>query len=262
MARLFLKLSIMIALVSLLAACAAPAAAPAAPAAQINPTTPALTAATDPATSASGAATAGTATAPAVTAGATSAATTASSSTSAGRTFQIVPEQSQASYQVTEKFLNRALPNQAVGTTSAIQGTLVINTTGKPTASIPKMTVDLSTLTSDQSRRDNMIRQNWLQSSQFPTATFVSTGIQGAPDSYTEGQEVSFKLLGNLTIHNTTKPATFDVKAKLAGDTVTGTATTNLLMKDFGFDPPNIAGMLSVTDGVTVTVNFTAKAAK
>jgi hypothetical protein len=33
-------------------------------------------------------------------------------------------------------------------------------------------------------------------------------------------------------------------------------------MKDFGFDPPNVAGMLTVEDGVTVTINFTAKEAK
>jgi hypothetical protein len=32
-------------------------------------------------------------------------------------------------------------------------------------------------------------------------------------------------------------------------------------MKDFGFDPPSIAGMLTVQDGVTITVNFTAKEA-
>ena len=50
----------------------------------------------------------------------------------------------------------------------------------------------------------------------------------------------------------------FDVTGTLAGDTVTGTATTQILMKDFGFDPPSVAGILTVQDGVTVTVNFTA----
>jgi hypothetical protein len=62
-----------------------------------------------------------------------------------------------------------------------------------------------------------------------------------------------------MTIHNTTKPVTFDVHGKVQGDTVTGTATTFVMMRDFGFEPPSIAGLLTVQDGVTVTVNFTAK---
>lgn len=274
MARIFTKVSLFIVAASLLAACAA---ATSAPAAQITSTAPAVTATTgsSPATpttsatitSATPAATTGTPAATtdvsATTGGAnTAAGATAPAAKAGDRTFQIFPAQSDASYEVTEKFLNRSLPNQAIGKTNSIQGTVVINTTGTPSASIPKMTVDLSTLTSDQSRRDNMIRNQWLNSNQYPLATFVSTGVQGAPASYTDGQEVSFKLTGNLTIHDTTKPVTFDVKAKLTGSTLTGTATTQILMKDFGFDPPDLAGMLTVTDGVKVTVNFTANEVK
>jgi hypothetical protein len=46
------------------------------------------------------------------------------------------------------------------------------------------------------------------------------------------------------------------------GDTLAGTATTFFLMKDYGFDPPDIAGMLKVTDGVSVTVQFVAQEVK
>ncbi len=176
-----------------------------------------------------------------------------------GKTYVIVPDQSQASYEVQEKFMNRDLPNQAIGKTTSINGQVVVDLSGKPTASIPKMEVDLRTLQSDQSRRDQRIHSQWLESDKYPLATFVSTGITGGPDSYTAGQEVTFKLNGNLTIHDTTKPVTFDVKAKLNGDTLTGTATTQVMMVDFGFNPPDIAGMLTVKDGVTITVNFTAK---
>lgn len=34
----------------------------------------------------------------------------------------------------------------------------------------------------------------------------------------------------------------------------------SVLMRDFGFDPPNIANLVSVEDGVNLTVNFTAQA--
>jgi len=178
------------------------------------------------------------------------------------RTFTIVPEQTEASYEVQEKFLNRDLPNMALGKTNAVTGDLQVSLDGKPSGKITKITVDLRTLTSDQSRRDNRIRTQWLESEKYPFAEFTSTDAQGTPDSYTEGQEVSFKLTGDMKIREVTKPVTFDVKGKLQGDTITGSATSKILMKDFGFDPPDIAGMLTVEDGVTVTINFTAKEAK
>ena len=65
-----------------------------------------------------------------------------------------------------------------------------------------------------------------------------------------------------MTIRDVTKPVTFDVTGKLEGDTITGSATTQILMKDFGIDPPSVAGMLTVKDGVMIKLNFTAKEAK
>src|SRR5262245_12580585 len=175
------------------------------------------------------------------------------------RVFRIVPDQTEASYEVQEKFLNRNLPNMAIGKTHSVEGEFQFSLNGKPTGQVTKFTVDLRTLTSDQSRRDNRIRRQWLESETYPFAEFVSSEAQNLPASYTEGQEVSFKLVGNLTIREITHPVTFDVTGKLVGDTVTGTATAQIMMKDFGFDPPSVAGMLTVQDGVTIRVNFTAK---
>jgi polyisoprenoid-binding protein YceI len=183
---------------------------------------------------------------------------TATQQSGSMRTFTIVPAQTEASYSVQEQFLNRDLPSQAIGKTNAVTGAFQFTTDGTPTGQVTNITVDLRTLTSDESRRDQRIRSQWLESDTYPFATFISTGVTGVPDSYTEGQKISFKLTGNMTIHAVTKPVTFDVTGTLAGDTVTGTATTQILMKDFGFDPPSVAGILTVKDGVTVTVDFTA----
>jgi polyisoprenoid-binding protein YceI len=241
-----------------LAACGSstsqPAAAPTAAPAAAAPT--AASAAAAPTTAApADAPTAAAADAP-------TAAPAASGAASGTRTFTIVPEQTEASYEVQEKFLNRELPNMALGKTNAVTGELQVSLDGKPSGKITKITVDLRTLTSDSSRRDGRIRTQWLESEKYPFAEFTSTDVQGTPDSYTEGQEVSFKLTGDMKIREVTKPVTFDVKGKLEGDTITGSATSKILMKDFGFDPPDVAGMLTVEDGVTVTINFTAKEAK
>jgi polyisoprenoid-binding protein YceI len=178
------------------------------------------------------------------------------------RTFTIVSDQSEASYEVQEQFLSRDLPNQAIGKTNAVTGQLQFSLDGKPSGKVTNITVDVSKLTSDERRRDNRIRTQWLESNKFPNAVFTSTGAQGLPDTYTEGQDVNFKLTGDMTIRDVTKPVTFDVTGKLVGDTITGSATTQIMMKDFGIDPPSIAGMLTVKDGVTVKLNFTAKEAK
>lgn len=247
-------------LLALLAACGGTTTsqptAPAAPATE--PTAPAAPATEPTAASAAPAATADSAPAP----GTAATAAPAAAPTGNARLFRIVPDQTEVSYQVQEQFLNRDLPNLAIGKTTSIEGEFQFSLDGKPTGQVTKMTVDLRTLASDEGRRDRRLRTQWLESDTYPLAEFVSTGVEGVPDSYTEGQEITFKLTGDMTIREITKPVTFDVRGTLVGDTVTGTATTLLYMKDFGFDPPDIAGMLTVEDGVTVTVNFTAKEAQ
>ncbi|MFN2165688.1 MAG: YceI family protein, partial [Anaerolineae bacterium] len=78
-----------------------------------------------------------------------------------------------------------------------------------------------------------------------------------APASFTEGQPVNFQLTGDLKIRDVTNPETFDVTATLAGDTITGTATTSIKMTDFGFDPPDMAGLLTVGDQMTIVIDLT-----
>ncbi len=179
------------------------------------------------------------------------------------RTFRIVAEQSEASYQVSEEFFNRPLGLvNAIGRTNAIEGEFQLNMSGNQVQLVDNhFTVDLRTLTSDEARRDQRIRNEWLESDTYPWAEFTATAIQDFPANAVEGQDVPFKLVGDMTIREVTKPVTFDVVARLDGNTFTGTATMNLLMGDFGFEPPSILGMLEVTDGVIVTVNFVAQEA-
>ncbi len=184
------------------------------------------------------------------------------------RTFVIVPDQSKASYRVDETFLGGALAKlgiaagdaDVVGSTQAIEGQLQLNLSDLSAAlGENAFTVKLNTLATDQDRRDSWIRDNGPSFNSYPLASFKATAIEGAPAAYTEGEEVSFKLVGELTIREITKPATFDVTAKLTGDTLTGSAITGLLMSDFGIDPPNFANTLTVADEFGVEVQFTAK---
>ncbi|MDH5506961.1 MAG: YceI family protein [Anaerolineae bacterium] len=184
------------------------------------------------------------------------------------RAFPIVPGESQASYAVDEEFLAGALGPLGIeagnvitiGSTQTIQGQLSIDLSQTPPVlGENSFTVDLSTLTSDQSRRDQRIRDKSLESSKFPLAVFVAQSIQDFPESYSEGEVVTFKLSGQLTIREITQPVTFEVQATLQGNTLSGTLTTKILMTDFGFEPPSIFNILTVGNEVTITVDFTAR---
>ena len=62
-----------------------------------------------------------------------------------------------------------------------------------------------------------------------------------------------------MTIRDVTKPATFDVTLVGNGDTISGEATTTILMSDYGFGPISIAGILNTEDEVNVKVVFVAR---
>jgi polyisoprenoid-binding protein YceI len=232
-----------LALVALLAAgCgggkAAETTTPAPAAAAPATTAPATTA---PATTAP-AATAPTSTAPASTAPATA------------TKYAVVAEGAEASYTVGETFLGVNRDATAIGKTAGITGEIVLNGGVIQPSNVQ---VDLSTLQSDESRRDNRVRQT-LDTANHKYATFKITGAEGNP-VLKEGQEVAVKLQGNMTIKGTEKPLAFDAKVKLSGDTLSLTATTTFNMTTFGVQPPNMAGFVSVKDEVQLNVAFVGK---
>jgi polyisoprenoid-binding protein YceI len=184
------------------------------------------------------------------------------------RTYVIVPEESKASYVVDEEFFADALSKygiqagltDTIGSTQEIEGELQLNLDDlSAPLGANRFAVSLATLTSDQPLRDRWIRQNGPQFNKFPVAEFTATAIEDTPPTYQEGDEVQFKLVGDLAIREITQPVTFDVTANLEGDTITGVATAQLLMTDFGIDPPNFANTLTVQNEFAVQVEFTAR---
>lgn len=191
----------------------------------------------------------------------------ATESTGEVRTFTIVPEESKASYIVEEEFFAGALDRlnispgivDTIGSTQEIEGELSLDPEGPSPLLSNHFTVDLRSLTSDQPRRDQAIRSRNLESNTYPLAEFTATALEDTPENYAEGEELSFKAVGELTIREITNPVTFDVTAALRGDTIKGVASATLRMTDFGFSPPNFANVFSVEDEFTIKVEFTLK---
>ena len=124
-------------------------------------------------------------------------------------------------------------------------------------------TVRVNTLTSNQQKRDDYVRQirdDGPSFDAYPLATFKATAIDGSSSANASGRELTLKLTGDLTVREMTKREVFDVKAQLTGDTLAGVATTRFLLSDFGIGPIDFPPLLAVADPIDIEVQFTARA--
>lgn len=231
---------------------AAIAAGCAAPAAQTPTATPTVAPATVPPT-------------PTEASAATPAPTVAPTAATSGASvviFRIVPEESEVVYEVGETFLNENNRYAiAVGRTQQVNGEVRLDRANPRNSSVGTITVDISTFTSDNQRRDNAIRDRWLESARYPLATFTPTTIEGLPETYTDGEELTLTIAGDLTVRDVTRPTTFTVTGKIEGDRMQGVAEAQIKMTDFGFQPPSIAGVLRAEDDVKIRFRFVARPA-
>ncbi len=186
------------------------------------------------------------------------------------RTFVIDPAASEARYKAQEEFFGRAVQVWApitvpLARTSDIRGEFVIDVVDVDGAVQPRIVqgaieVDLRTLASDSDERDERVRDFYLETADFPLALFVPTEVAAFAAGYTSGEATDFQLSGDMTIREVTAPVTFDVNATLDGPTLTGVATSTLLLSDYDIAPPNMAGFVKVEDELVVTVEFVARA--
>ncbi len=181
--------------------------------------------------------------------------------TGSATVYRIDPAQSEARYEVGETFFQGNRFNLAVGRTKGIAGEVLVDFAHPANSQIGTIVIDVSQLTSDEGRRDNFIRNNGLQSAQFPQVTFKPTKIEGLPASVKPGDQLTLKVTGDLTVKETTKSVTFDVTLKTADNQLTGTATTEILLSDFGAGPIQLA-ILQTEDKAKLVFEFVALPAK
>jgi polyisoprenoid-binding protein YceI len=203
-----------------------------------------------------------TVTTPTATPTATSTATLAAATESAGA--WTVTDKSKATIRVREQLVGLSLPSDAVLTATGAKGSFALNSDGT-FASGSKITFEISTLSSDERDRDNFVKRDTLQVSQFPTAEFVPTKTSGLTLPLAASGTFTFTLTGNMTIKGKTKEVTFDVTAKRDGSDLTATASANPSWKfgDFGMTAPSVPfKVLSVTDEIRAAIDIVATGPK
>ncbi len=151
-------------------------------------------------------------------------------------------EATRAGYRVQEKFAAGLAKSTAAGRTSDVTGSVTVVGTKVTTA---KVTVDVTTLTSDKSQRDNQIRNRGLETNKFPNATFALTAPVQLP-KITEGQVFNLTATGNLSLHGVTKKVSLPLKAKESGSKFVVQGSLPIVMADYSIEPPSIGGFVSV----------------
>lgn len=171
--------------------------------------------------------------------------------------YSIVSDQSEARYLAEEEFVGQGA-NTAVGTTSAIIGQIGLDASNVP-LTCSRFDVDLRTLVSDDSRRDNKLYEETLETGEFPLGTFILTSVEGLDGGLVDGQEATVTLIGNLTLHGVTKQVAWSATVTLSGDTLTGSAETSLNIADFDMSEPNSPLVLSIDDTIVLQVDLVAQ---
>lgn len=133
----------------------------------------------------------------------------------------------------------------AVGRTSSVKGELEFD--GKAITRV-EIEADMRSLRSDDSRRDNALGRQSLETSRFPTATFKLTQPIPLPKVPAEGETIEATAQGRLMLHGVTRDVMIPLKGQLAGGRVVVIGSLEIVFADYGIEQPRAILVLSVED--------------
>jgi polyisoprenoid-binding protein YceI len=129
------------------------------------------------------------------------------------------------------------------------------------TKSTVNTTIDVTSIDTGTPSRDNDLRSpNYFDAQKYPTITFQSKSVSKSGDK--------LKIVGDLTIHGTTKEVTLDVDgpsapAKMGPNMRRGlAASTSVSRKDFGVGANVPSAMVGEQIKIDLDVEVTQKAAQ
>jgi polyisoprenoid-binding protein YceI len=163
-------------------------------------------------------------------------------------------------YRVRERLASLSADSDAVGRTSSITGSVTIAGSGSTmTVSKADFSVDMTTLASDKSMRDNRLRSQGIETDTFKSSTFSLTQPVALPAGATTGSAVDVTLHGDLTLHGVTKTVDIPAKAQVNGNLIQVQGSLSFPFSDYNIVAPNIGGFVTVQDNGTLEflVNLT-----
>jgi polyisoprenoid-binding protein YceI len=133
---------------------------------------------------------------------------------------------------------------EAVGRTPEVSGSIEIEGTTLVSGSF---VADFTAIVSNDSRRDSKIR-GALDTSQFPTGTFVLTEPVDFRAIPADGESASVVAKGELTVHGITNTIEIPLEARLVDEVVVVVGSVDIVFADYDVEAPSAVIVLSVED--------------
>ena len=175
--------------------------------------------------------------------------------------YVIDKERSKVSYLAPKQFLNSGL-EIVEGVTSEIIGEFTLSLIECESSnscliiSNLLIRVDLSTLKSDSSIRDNSIKTQWLESKIFPEATFKIENLELSNKDFDSLVEDS--IVGQLSIREIVIDTPFSLTAYYSNEEIHISGYTEIDTTWFGFDAPTKFNAWEVLNPIGITVDLIA----
>jgi polyisoprenoid-binding protein YceI len=142
---------------------------------------------------------------------------------------------------------------EAVGRTPGVEGHLSFEGTLITAAEI---TADLTTLRSDDSRRDGQLRRQALETDRFPTATFRLTSPIDLGIVPGDGETFRATATGELTLHGQTREVSVPLEGQLSAGVVTVVGSLRVMLADYEIVRPQAGIVLSVEDAAVMELQL------
>jgi polyisoprenoid-binding protein YceI len=155
-----------------------------------------------------------------------------------------VSADSQVGYRVDEVLFGQNVT--AVGRTSAVTGEVTI---ADLTVTTARFEVDMTTVTSDEPKRDARFASRIMDTLNYPTSAFVlDTPIELAAES-TSGS-TSHAARGTLTLRGASKSVDLTVTSSFSDGRIVVVGEIPIVFADFGIPNPSIPGISTEDSGV------------
>ncbi len=147
-------------------------------------------------------------------------------------------------YRIEERFGGDTVSRTAAGRTEAVEASMTVD--GNVVTDI-SVTADLTQLESDQARRERYLQNSALEIATFDTAVFVAepATLTSVPEI---GTPFEVDVTGMLTLHGVTNEITVPIEARWNGDSIDVAGNADIVLADYGIEPPDIGGFVSVGD--------------
>jgi polyisoprenoid-binding protein YceI len=143
--------------------------------------------------------------------------------------------------------------NTAVGRTPSVSGTLALQGSTVQSADI---TADLTSLQSDDSRRDGQLVRQGIQTGTYPTAEFKLTQPIDLGSVPADGATANVTVAGELTLHGVTNNVQIPLTVTRSGDVVAVAGSLEINFADYNITPPTSFLVLSVADQGTMELQL------